>query len=1277
MEIPKELIDSFIKGKVVLFIGNGLSIGSGLPGWSKLIFDILDEEDIPEEYQKDLLDIAQYIENTKGRHYLIDSISEKLSTAGKKPNKNHEILLEFGSSEWVTTNYDDLIEKQFDKNDIKYHKIVSDSDLAYGSSKETKIMKIHGDLNQKDSIVITQNDYLLLFKKNPRIKEKISSLLIENTVLFLGYGINDPDFNQLNTEIAFDLETHKRKAYAVFNNIDEFKMNLLQSNNIEVINLKCPKKTNKTNFLNKFLRSLLKEIVSKKSSIEVIEEETKVKGIQLIFEEHSNVEDLLKAMGYKILDREPVGDDCYFLCNIRGGAEVNYEVIHYVSGRPSASDISALSDSVISHDSDKGILLTKSVLPEKLMRFINEREKIKTYTISDFITKLADFTEYLQNFVKNFENSEIPNYFIPIKAFHRLDIKGKMPISTDVEEYIDKWLLDEKLNHLSILGEFGSGKTWFCNYYTYKIAKEFLETGKGRIPVLINLRDYYKTYDVEQLVTDAIVNKYKIPLAGGYLTFNTLNKSGSLLIIFDGFDEMERIVSNYKTTVDNFWELAKIVLLNSKVILTCRTEYFRHKKEEETTFAPEDKAIQVTSGDKIIDLSGKAHFDVIYIQDFSDEDIKLALQKRLPDDWETTYEKVHELANLRDLAKRPVLLNMIVKTLPNIKDPNSINKATLYKNYTDTLMDRRFDELVDFLSKEQRMFFVQELAWEMYLTQKLTIPFSEFPQRVIDFLEIKDDPEQIAFAERDLRTQSYLIRDDDGNYRFAHKSFQEYFIALKIANTIESTKFDLENAIKIWKQNLFTLEIKDFLFYLITNTENLWEIINYSKSKKFTEIYYSASNAFAILKSKNESFVNKDLSHTILVAADMFNLDLSNTNLSHADLSEANLSGSTLTNSNFQNANLSGVKINEMGGINFLKWSHTGKFLSTVSGDGTIRVWITKNWNLYCEPIDEIKSPRNICWHPNDDILLTNDLSHEIIFWSLKEKKQLFKERFLGDDNYYLRITRRSIAYDKVFSTRFHHPVHEFCFNNEGNLIARISVFGTISICKYPSGDLVKHLDTMYGRVIRLTFSKDNMLLIGSVSDGKILFWDVDTWDLIRVIPEFNKANYSKIININETGNIAIITVILIDGTSKIILLDLSTQSVIRAINIDSYNIESLCICPKMKYFAYVNNKNNIILMNVSDFQIIKEIETDQATVNVLEFSPNGLFLASGNQEGIISIWKIDPEKDVFGVKAHSIEVKMDCSGMKIKDAIGLNQQAPDGSKSLEDWLILRGAIKE
>jgi len=53
---------------------------------------------------------------------------------------------------------------------------------------------------------------------------------------------------------------------------------------------------------------------------------------------------------------------------------------------------------------------------------------------------------------------------------------------------------------------------------------------------------------------------------------------GKLLLIFDGFDEMADKMDRQKM-INNFWEIARIVVPGAKAILTCRTEHFPEAKE--------------------------------------------------------------------------------------------------------------------------------------------------------------------------------------------------------------------------------------------------------------------------------------------------------------------------------------------------------------------------------------------------------------------------------------------------------------------------------------------------------------------------------------------------------------------------------------------------------------------------------------------------------------------------------------------------------------------------
>jgi predicted NACHT family NTPase len=54
----------------------------------------------------------------------------------------------------------------------------------------------------------------------------------------------------------------------------------------------------------------------------------------------------------------------------------------------------------------------------------------------------------------------------------------------DLDTFIDEWLAAAERNHLSLLGDFGTGKTWFCRRLAWRMA-----AAAGRIPISIALRE--------------------------------------------------------------------------------------------------------------------------------------------------------------------------------------------------------------------------------------------------------------------------------------------------------------------------------------------------------------------------------------------------------------------------------------------------------------------------------------------------------------------------------------------------------------------------------------------------------------------------------------------------------------------------------------------------------------------------------------------------------------------------------------------------------------------
>ena len=255
MDIPQELVKQIAEGNSVLFVGAGLSLGAGLPGWGELLAPLCERVSCPPDTEP--LRIAQNFEIMYGRHALISYIVERTQAAKIVPTRNHLLLARLPVRIWVTTNYDNLLELTLQVTGKPYQKIVRDLSLPFARADVMTLVKLHGDSEQPDSIVITQDDFSAYPRTHPAITRWLTSLLVDKTFLFVGYGIHDPDFNQIYTEIAFDMQGLLRRAYGVFFNVDELTVQNFRAKGMHILNFPLQKGESMAEHLGKFLEELV------------------------------------------------------------------------------------------------------------------------------------------------------------------------------------------------------------------------------------------------------------------------------------------------------------------------------------------------------------------------------------------------------------------------------------------------------------------------------------------------------------------------------------------------------------------------------------------------------------------------------------------------------------------------------------------------------------------------------------------------------------------------------------------------------------------------------------------------------------------------------------------------------------------------------------------------------------------------------------------------------------------------------------------------------------
>lgn len=211
----KRIKEANQNNKLVIFVGAGVSANSGIPTWGELIKEMAkDLGEFDDEHSPDLyLKIPQYFYNERGEKEYFEKLNDVFVSKKYKPNPIHEEIYKLAPTHIITTNYDTLLEEAAIQYGYFYHTVRSDLDLPYDNLNKT-IIKMHGDFINRN-IVLKEDDYLNYSSNFTLIENYLKSLIATNTVLFVGYSINDPNFNLIFQWVKSILKNHFQPAYLI------------------------------------------------------------------------------------------------------------------------------------------------------------------------------------------------------------------------------------------------------------------------------------------------------------------------------------------------------------------------------------------------------------------------------------------------------------------------------------------------------------------------------------------------------------------------------------------------------------------------------------------------------------------------------------------------------------------------------------------------------------------------------------------------------------------------------------------------------------------------------------------------------------------------------------------------------------------------------------------------------------------------------------------------------------------------------------------------------
>ena len=832
--------------------------------------------------------------------------------------------------------------------------------------------------------------------------------------------------------------------------------------------------------------------------------------------------------------------------------------------------------------------------------------------------------------------------------------------------YIQSWALESDVPFFALLGDFGTGKTFTCRMLAREISARHHDSPES-VPlcIYIDLRRVQTRIGSEKKVPRLVdvlrdaIEFSKDPLDKSIVTPEDVIlrvRSNEAMIIFDGLDEKTVHFTPEETNqfIAELWSIREQrsekenAPPQGKILISCRTHYFRDTIEQNSLFLGRDR-----------EGRAREEYRSCTLLPFDSAQIREYLEKRLGCDGEKIdrivelFEQVH---NLKDLASRPYTLNLVTESIPDIErkiaEGGHVNTATLYDMTVENWLAR--DEGKHEFSTPHKKRLMKSLAAEIHRRGGEGLETDDLDDW-LDLWLYRNPVVKDAYAnmnretlKKDLRTATFIIREEEDNFSFAHTSLQEYFLAGFLVDAFSARQFEPQDL----AMNMPSKETLDFVADMLAadarksgpDIERLASILENAYHKQVSEL------AFALWLKLHERGMRAPAPRSVrLEQAELAGWVIGNLNLSGARFEGANLRGSsfrstvlaaasfsraTLVNAEFLGCNATGADYSQADAVAGIwrncdlrqsRWTGAELRLASFVGCRATEMVDFPDGAEYvasrCEGIASTSLPE----HAPCSIYNGHSSSVNAAAFSPDGKRIIS-----GSDDNTLKLWDAHSGTCILTLSGHSRGVNAAAFSPDGQRIISGSFDNTLKLWDAHSGNCFLTLSGHSNWVTAATFSPDGKRIISGSWDNTLKLWDAESGNCIMTLE--GHSGWGLAAAFSPDGKCIISgswdkTLKLWDAESGTCLLTLTSHS--NGVNVAAFS-------PDGKRVISGSWDNTLKLWDAHSGTCLLTLSGHSNGVNVAGFSPDGQRIISGSDDKTIKLWDAQTGNGILTLAGHS-----------------------------------------